>query len=126
MILNHLGIIIPHLKQSITIYSKMGYKLNEAPVMDSIQNNLITILKFGSSPDIELIEPIDENSSIYKFKESYHHIYYEAERGEDIIQKFKEMKIEKIFTKPIIAPALDNREVVFAYLQNETFKRAFE
>lgn len=99
----------------------MGYKLKEETVIDSIQNNLIAILKSEFFPDIELIEPIDENSSIYNFKVGYHHICYEAELGEDIIQKFKSMRIGKIFTKPIIAPALDNREVVFACLQNGTF-----
>lgn len=99
----------------------MGYKLKEETVIDSIQNNLIAFLKSDFFPDIELIEPIDENSSVYNFKRGYHHICYEAEPGEDIIQKFKSMRIGKIFTKPIIAPALDNREVVFACLQNGTF-----
>ena len=121
MVLNHLGIITSNLKQGIIIYSKMGYKLKEETVIDSIQNNLIAFLKSDFFPDIELIEPIDENSSVYNFKRGYHHICYEAEPGEDIIQKFKSMRIGKIFTKPIIAPALDNREVVFACLQNGTF-----
>ena len=121
MVLNHLGIITSNLKQGIIIYSKMGYKLKEETVNDSIQNNLIAFLKSDFFPDIELIEPIDENSSVYNFKRGYHHICYEAEPGEDIIQKFKSMRIGKIFTKPIIAPALDNREVVFACLQNGTF-----
>ena len=36
-------------------------------------------------------------------------------------EKFKDMKIGKIFTQPIVAPALNNRKVVFACLQNGTF-----
>lgn len=68
-----------------------------------------------------LLEPINELSSIYNFRDGYHHICYEAEQGEDIVQLFKTMKIGKIFTKPIIAPALSGREVVFACLQNGTF-----
>ena len=99
----------------------MGYILDGDIINDNVQNNRIAFLRCDFSPRIELIEPIDENSSIYNFKESYHHICYEVEPGEDITPKFKSMRIGKIFTKPIIAPALDNREVVFACLQNGTF-----
>lgn len=121
MKLHHIGILIKDISKAITLYSKIGYILDGNVTIDDIQNNRIAFLYCDFSPLIELIEPIDENSSIYNFKEGYHHICYEAEPGEDIIQKFKTMKIGKIFTKPIIAPALDNREVVFACLQNGTF-----
>lgn len=99
----------------------MGYFLNDSIIVDKVQNNRIAIMHSCFSPNIELIEPIDAGSSVYNFKEGYHHICYESELGEDIIQKFKEMKIGKIFTHPIVAPALDNRKVVFACLQNGIF-----
>ena len=44
-----------------------------------------------------------------------------GETGENVIDSFKKMKIGKIFTKPIIAPALNYKKVVFACLQNDTF-----
>ena len=118
---NHLGIIVSDIKISIKLYMNIGYILKCNVLDDRIQHNRIAIMKSDFSTDIELIEPIDENSTVYNFKAGYHHICYEAEPGEDIIKKFKSMRIGKIFTKPIIAPALDNREVVFACLQNGTF-----
>lgn len=64
---------------------------------------------------------MNKNSSIYNFKEGYYHIFFKTKPEEDIIQKFKAMKIGRIFTNSIIVPALDNSKVVFACLQNRTF-----
>ena len=121
MKLHHIGIIINDISKAITMYSKMGYIIDGNITIDDIQNNRIAFLCCDFAPLIELIEPINENSSVYNFKEGYHHICYEVDSREDIIQKFKAMKIGKIFTDPILAPALDNRRVVFACLQNKTF-----
>ena len=121
MIINHIGIVVDNIEKNINMYSKLGYQLNKNIVWDYNQNNKIALMCSDFSTNIELIEPIDELSSIYNFNIGYHHICYEAELGEDIVQIFKAMKIGKIFTKPIIAPALNNREIVFACLQNGTF-----
>ena len=118
---HHIGIIVRDMEKSIKIYSKMGYVLKDKIIADRNQNNRIAFLTSAFSIPIELIEPIDESSSIYNLKISYHHICYEAERGEDIVTEFKKMQIGKVFTQPIHAPAIDNRQVVFAYLRNETF-----
>lgn len=119
--LHHIGIIVRDIEKNIKVYSKLGYQLNKNIISDYSQNNRIAFMCSDFSTAIELIEPINELSSIYNFREGYHHICYEAEQGEDIVQLFKTMKIGKIFTKPIIAPALGNQEVVFACLQNGTF-----
>lgn len=118
---HHIGIIVRNIEKSIKIYSEMGYKLKGNVVLDYNQNNRIAFMYSDFSPAIELIQPINELSSIYNFRDGYHHICYETEWGEDIVQIFKAIKIGKIFTKPIIAPALNNREAVFACLQNGTF-----
>lgn len=117
---HHVGIKVSQLEKNIELYSKLGYQ-QVSPIMeDEIQNNRIVFLQ-TQSQRIELIEPIDEKSSIFHFKDGYHHICYESEREEDIIKTFKEARIGKVFTKPIVAPALENREVVFACLQNGLF-----
>lgn len=121
MRMHHIGIIVKDLEKNIELYLKFGYKIISDVVIDQIQNNRVVFFRSGDgSQTVELIKSVDKSSSVYNYKGGYHHICYEAEPGEDIIQKFKEMKIGKIFTKPIIAPALDNREVVFACLQNGT------
>lgn len=121
MKLHHIGVLTRNMGKTINMYKKMGYVLDGDIKTDDIQNNQVAFLSCDFSPQIEIVEPINENSSIYNFAEGYHHICYEAEQGEDIIQMFKLMRIGKIFTKPIIAPALDKRRIVFAYLQNGTF-----
>ena len=121
MKLNHIGIIVKNIDKSINLYAKLGYSYSSRIIKDYVQNNRIALLQSDSLPDIELIEPMDENSSVYNFKEGYHHMCYESEIGEDIICKFRDMRIGKIFTPPIVAPALDGRKVVFACLQNCTF-----
>ena len=117
---NHIGIISNDIKRDKKIYENLGYSVI-VDIIDNIQNNWITIMRAKNSIDIELIMAINENSSVRNVGNGYHHICYEAEPSEDIIQKFKDMKIGKIFTQPIVAPALNNRKVVFACLQNGTF-----
>lgn len=117
---NHIGIISNDIQRDKEIYKKIGYSVI-VDIMDNNQNNWITILRAKNSIDIELVMAINENSSVHNTRNGYHHICYEADPGEDIIQKFKSMKIGKIFTSPIVAPAFDNRKVVFACLQNGTF-----
>ena len=114
MKLNHIGIIISDIEKSKQLYAKLGY------TVDMIQNNRIIIMTSEDSVALELVKPINVSSNVINAHKGYHHICYEAESGEDIVQKFKEMKIGKIFTQPMIAPALDNRQVVFACLQNGT------
>lgn len=121
MKVNHIGIITFDMKKSIRLYMKMGYILVGDIILDQIQNNYIAIMETNSAPKLELIMPVNKNSSVYNFKNGYHHLCYEAERNEYIVSEFRKMKVGKIFTQPIVAPALDNREVVFACLQNGTF-----
>ena len=117
---HHVGIKVSQLEKNIELYLKLGYQQVSSITVDEIQNNKIVLLQ-NQSQRIELIEPINENSSIFNFKDGYHHLCYEAEYDEDIIKTFKEARIGKIFTKPIVAPALANHEVVFACLQNGMF-----
>ena len=120
MKVHHIGIKVSQLEKNIELYSKLGCHQVSPITVDDIQNNKIVFL-YNQFQCVELIEPLDEKSSIFHFKDGYHHICYEADEDEDIITAFKEAKIGKIFTKPIVAPALENREVVFACLQNGMF-----
>ena len=119
---HHTGIVVASIENSINIYLKLGYTQVGRIVTDIIQNNRIVFLISDNLPNIELIEAINEASTVYKSKLGYHHICYESEcLDEDIVKNFNALRVGKIFTKPLLAPALDNREVVFACLQNGTF-----
>lgn len=120
MIVHHTGIVVKNIKESISIYEKLGYKLISEIIYDYVQNNKLAFLREEYCNQlIELIEPISSSSAVAsKNCEGLHHICFEVDSLDDFIEKFKELKIGKVFTKIIKAPAFSNREIVFCYLKN--------
>lgn len=120
MKVHHTGIIVRDLERNIVIYTKLGYCQVSEIAVDNIQYNRVVFLQ-NHYHVLELVEPLNENSSIYHFKEGYHHICYEIENPASFLDEFQKLKIGKIFTKPMIAPAIDNRTIVFGCLTNGMF-----
>ena len=120
MKVHHMGIIVKDLEKNVVLYTKFGFDVVSNIVVDNVQQNRVVFLQ-NQNLKVELIEPLNEKSSIYHFKEGYHHICYETENKDAFFENFKQLKIGKIFTKPIHAPAIDNRKIVFACLTNGTF-----
>lgn len=120
MKVNHIGIITRDLYNDVKLYQRMGYNIL-CQIIDNEQKNKIVIVEKDGSPDIELIEPVNEESTIINFENGYHHICFEADGNEDIVEVFNKMRVGKVFTPPILAPALGNHSVVFACLYNGSF-----
>lgn len=120
MTVHHTGIIVKDLEKNIILYTKLGYSQITDIVDDNIQHNRIIFMQNGYH-SLELIEAKDERSTIYNCKEGYHHVCYEGIENEIQLTEFNRLKIGKIFTKPIKAPAINNRNIVFACLTNGTF-----
>lgn len=119
---HHIGIVVKNVEESQKIFEKLGYKVCSEVTVDEYQHNRILFLKNEETQQkIELIEALDGQSTIKNFKSGFHHICYEVDERENFREIFKEMEIGKIFTHDLIAPALDNRCVVFAYLKNGMF-----
>lgn len=122
MIVDHIGIIVENIHKSIEIYRKLGYAQVTDIIEDEIQNNYIVFLNAGNGTfKIELIQAIDERSSVFNFKHGYHHICYDVSRIYGFEEWFNSMKIGKIFASFITAPAIDNRKVAFALLRSGNF-----
>lgn len=122
MRIHHIGVIVKDIEKNILIYKKLGYKQISEVVVDEIQNNKVVFLEsMDTTQVIELVAAMGEKSSVYGFKEGYHHICYELEYEENFFEQFKALRIGKIFTKPINAVAIDNKDVVFACLNNGMF-----
>lgn len=120
--IHHIGIKVSDINKNSVIYGMLGYKPISEIVFDPIQHNKILFMRSSDgSQVIELIEPMDSDSSIYNFKDGYHHICYEVEDCNTFAEEFKAMKIGKIFTRPIQAPVINNRFVQFACLTNGMF-----
>lgn len=122
MNVHHIGIITKSMEKSIDVYERLDYQKQSDIFYDNIQNNRIIFMKNKSDTHmIELIEPLSNLSSVYNFPEGYHHICYIVNDYDAFLMAFKKMKIGKIFTQPIKAPAIGEKNVVFAYLKTGTF-----
>lgn len=120
--MHHIGVIEKDIQKSLKLYIKFGYIQLSDIVDDYYQNNKIVFIKNHECGQVlELIEPLNEQSSVYNFKTGLHHICYEVDESEKFIKKFKKLKVGKIFKGPIKAPAIDDRQVFFACLNNGLF-----
>nr|WP_314779289.1 VOC family protein [uncultured Treponema sp.] len=72
-------------------------------------------------PMIELIEPIDETSPVYKILQKSgvtpYHICYEVENISDTITELKREKFIPL-SKPVEAVAMSNKKVCFLFNKN--------
>ena len=119
---HHIGVIVENLEESRMVFEALRYRACSEVVVDSYQHNRILFLKREDTEQkIELIEALDEQSTVKRFKSGLHHICFEVENAEDFREEFKKLKIGKIFTQDITAPAIQNRKVVFACLKNGLF-----
>lgn len=67
MKVHHTGIIVKALEKNITLYIKLGYDQISDIIVDNIQQNRVVFLQ-NQNHKIELIEPLNEKSSIYHSK----------------------------------------------------------
>ena len=121
MTLHHIGLVVDTLEKSVALYEMLGYRRKTDPIYDERQHIWIVFMeKEGESPMIELIEPIDERSSVHCTGLGYHHMCYEWRDERNFEDVFRSWKIGKRIAGPFSAVALDGRSVVFCCLTNMT------
>lgn len=121
MILHHIGIVVEALEKSIALYESMGYRCDRGAVYDAVQHIRIAFMKKEDGmPSVELIEPIDDRSSVHRTALGYHHMCYEWRDERAFEETFRSWKAGKIIAGPFSAPALDGRPVMFCCLANMT------
>lgn len=117
--MHHIGMIARDLEKWLDLYQKLGYQVISEPLIDPVQQNQLVFIQNPESREVlELIKPLNENSSVAKSKDGYHHLCYEITNYPEFIEGFKSKKIGKIFTDKICAPAFQGKNVVFVYLKN--------
>lgn len=114
--IHHLGFIVKSLDQAIIEWNKLGFYALDSIFYDYIQNNKIIFMENQDHVVVELIEPLDSTSTISNAPNGFHHICFSV-CAEDFEKNFKALNIGKIYTQKIIAPALNNRYICFAYLK---------
>ena len=123
---HHIGIAVFNIEETAPFYIMQGYSKSQT-VYDSIQHVNICFLFYldngggGGMPMIELIEPIDEKSPVYKILQKSgvtpYHICYEVENISDTITELKREKFIPL-SKPVEAVAMSNKKVCFLFNKN--------
>lgn len=118
---HHIGIIVNDISEELKIYEKLGYRQKSELCIDKYQNNKVLFLeREGCTTLIELVEPIDEESTVGFSPKGYHHVCYEIDSDKELDDMFNLKGVGMVFCKKVIAPALNHREVSFALLRNGT------
>lgn len=115
MIIHHVGGVTPKIENAIQKYKELGFEQETEIVVDCFREIKIAFIKNGDYR-IELIEPLSEKSSFYnllkKYKNTFYHICYETA---ELDLRLKELRSKGYMpiTQAEIAPAIENRRVIF-------------
>lgn len=103
--ISHIGIVVKDINESSKFYTDCLGWVSEGleEVLD--QKVKVCFFTIGESR-IELVQPTDENSGVYKFleernfKDTVHHIAYEVENIEKELENLKSKGVKLIDEKP--------------------------
>ncbi|MEG1564166.1 MAG: VOC family protein [Bacteroides sp.] len=114
---HHIGYVTDNIVNTLSCYSKMGYLASEI-VVDPIQKVRICFVSKNGDPCIELVEPLDEKSSVNKILKkngvSPYHVCYEVENIHNAFENLIEDGFIPLF-RPVEATAMDNRLICYLY-----------
>ncbi len=97
MKLHHIGKVVKDLEQAREYYKEtFGMETLAEPVVDPIQKVKVAFLNtgFGEHMTIELIQPMTEDSPVYKYLKKtgggLHHLSYQVEDIQKAVEEFKQ------------------------------------
>lgn len=117
MRIHHIGYLCKDINKTEEGFLELGYLRVSSPVYDPVRQCNISFLK-KDGYNIELVNPVTKDSPIFplleKYKDSPYHFCYEVA---DLEKKTKDLLESDYFIlkEKEIAPALDERNVVFLY-----------
>ncbi len=92
MKIDHIGIAVKSIDEAKNFYKALGLELRDIEIVKE-QGVKVGFLKIGES-NIELLEPLNENSPVFKFLEKrgggIHHIAIEVEDIESLLNTLKQ------------------------------------
>ncbi len=114
---HHIGYVTNDIRSTSELYLTAGYLASEI-IFDSIQNVKLCFLTKAGNPKIELIEPIDESSSVNKILKKSgvtpYHICYEVEDIYVAYDILCTLGYIPLF-RPVEAIALNNKLICYMY-----------
>ena len=115
---HHIGVATHSIEETIKKYNLFGYQTTTDTIFDPIQNVYISFMEKDSSPRVELVAPVNQESPIWntlnKNGTNPYHFCYEVD---DIVQEVDRLKKMKfiLISKIVPAIAFNNRLVCFLY-----------
>jgi len=102
--MDHVGVAVKSLDEAVTIYRDvLGFKLEGVHVLPE-RKVKVAFFSTGGQTNVELLEPIDRESTIARFLETrgegIHHFAIEVQNIEDVLEEFKRKGVVLIDEKP--------------------------
>lgn len=116
--IHHIGIVVENIESSMELFSAIGFNFEGEKIIDTIQNNILQMLIDSKGNRIELIQPLNEMSTVNIKSQGLHHIAIKTDDEVMFRKVLRERKIGKVFTPNIKAPLFNYSEVFFSYMNN--------
>lgn len=118
MVIDHIGIVTKSLEKGIRLWTEtFGYRQRTQPVINTRQKVKVVFLEKEESIEIKLIEPVDENSPVYKFAlkgGGLHHLCFKCD---SLDEKLEELTASgfRVLAGPEPGEAFENEDIAFVY-----------
>ena len=102
--MDHVGVAVKNLDEAVRVYrDALGFKLESIHVLNE-RKVKVAFLSSGGETDIELLEPLSNDSAIAKFLETrgegIHHFAMKVDDVEVALEDFKKKGVTLIDEKP--------------------------
>ena len=109
-----MGYVTDDIAKTAETFRLLGYTADQI-VDDDTQRTRICFLRKEGEPNIELVEPFEDNKTMQKMLKRGVTPYHTCYEVDDIMTAYEEM-VDQDFTplfKPVAAPAFDNRLICY-------------
>lgn len=114
---HHIGVAVKDIDATASVYERGGYH-RSSTIFDPIQNVNICWLTKDSTPTVELLAPVDENSPVNKTLEkvgvSPYHCCYIVENLDEAVAALRKQRYVMV-SKPEEAVAFKGSRVCFLF-----------
>jgi methylmalonyl-CoA/ethylmalonyl-CoA epimerase len=118
MVIDHIGIAVKSLEQSIAHWERVfGYRQLTAIVVNSRQKVRVAFLTKENSLTIKLIEATDTASPVHAFAQrggGLHHLCFKCTQLEDELSKLSSLGL-RVLVKPQPGEAFENEDIAFVF-----------
>lgn len=116
MLIDHIGIVVSNMENAIAFWQNtFGYKQKTTTVVNTRQKVRVVFLGKEHSLDIKLVEPLDQNSTIFRFSArggGLHHVCFKCHDVAQTVDELKDHQV-RILSRPAPGEAFNNAEIAF-------------